>query len=238
MSAPDNTRAHLERRFFEAVRESYRRTQEEGGPRSTKRIRVLHGWAQQEIARRLGADYALRGYSDDGGKEEEVSGWYYIKRVDVSVSRDERVLGVVSVKFVNSNFRQNAYNYFEGQMGETANLRRNDIVFGSVFCVTHPIPYFRKSGILEKFEEIQERDIERYYLLERDHNHPHAPDVQAFCIFRLDWDNRNITRICVRDDLPHLSDAMHQKLQSMNIGRFFTQFCDHIRLKYNSRREG
>ena len=236
---PKNTSNRIETQFLAAIQESYRRTQ--SGPtanRSKARLKVLHGWVQQEISDLLGADYDIHGLSDAGGKEEKVAGWYYRKNVDVAVKRDDKVLGVVSIKFVNTNFRQNAGNYFEGQMGETANLRRNDIVFGSIFCVTHPILYLDSKRKIARMEHINNTDIEKYHKLERDHNHRHAPDVQALCVLKLDWEKKKITGICERKDLDHLDDDAYNKLKSMNISRFFEMFCGNVELKHEFLQNG
>ena len=236
---PEQASSGIEERFLEAIRESYRRTQSSPtANRSKARLRILHGWVQKEIAEQIGTDYEIYGLNDEGGAEEKVSGWFYEKNVDVAVKRDNRVFGVVSIKFVNSNFRQNAGNYFEGQLGETANLRRNDIVFGNIFCVTNPIPYLNKQRKLVRMENIRDSDIEKYHKLVRDHIHVHAPDVQAFCVFQLDWEKKQITGICDRNDLEQLSEDAYNKLQSMNIGRFFELFCESIKIKHRALQNG
>lgn len=94
---------------------------------------------QDELRRELGDAYALTGQSPVSASEASVEGMYYGKNVDVLVSRDGQELGVVSVKFVITNYWQNSVNYFEQQVGETANLRRRNIVYGNLFCVTDPI---------------------------------------------------------------------------------------------------
>lgn len=48
---------------------------------------------------------------------------YYGKNVDILVSRDGKELSVISIKYVISNYWQNAVNYFEQQVGETANFK-------------------------------------------------------------------------------------------------------------------
>ena len=95
------------------------------------------------------------------------------------VRRDGEDLAVVSVEFVMSNYRQNAINYFEGQLGETANLRRQNLVYGNLFFVTNPIPYNRRDLARARVERILDRDIHRYNRLRLDHRHAHAPDEMA-----------------------------------------------------------
>ena len=227
----------LETRFLAAVQESHRRMLERG-VRSTHRIRALHGWVMNELGATLRSDYELHGQSDDAdSKEKSVDGWYYPKKVDVSVIRGEKVVGVVSVKFVNSNYKQNANNYFEQQMGETANLRRKNIVFGHIFCLTDPIPYYNKQGEATRFDNIRDADIAKYYKLSTDHMHAHAPDIQALVVLGLDVEERRITKICAREDLPHVSDEHWKMLERMDINRFFTKFVGAVSSKYDMVRD-
>jgi len=91
-----------EERFLAAMRESYRMVQA-CGPRSPEKIKVLHGWVQEELRRELGDAYALTRQSPVSASEASVEGMYYGKNVDVLVSRGGQELGVVSVKFVITN---------------------------------------------------------------------------------------------------------------------------------------
>ncbi len=223
----------IEDRFIVAVQEAYQRAQS-GSVRSTERIRVLHGWVQKEIVNQIGDAYEVCGLNDNReSREEKVQGWYYPKNVDVSVKRDDNVIGVVSFKLVNSNYKQNANNYFENQMGETANLRRNNIVFGNIFCMTEPIPYKTRSGGLKKYEHIRGSDIMKYRKLENDHNHLHAPDVQALVVVRLNKEKGLIERICTREDLDFLNDDEYKILTAMGFERFFRLFTNSVKNKYD-----
>ena len=99
-------------------------------------------------------------YPNRGGKEQKVHGKYYEKNVDVAISREDIILGVVSVKFVMSNYNQNKHNYFEQQLGETANLRSNNIVYGHIMLRTQPTPYLGKDQttgkqVVKKNEQVQ-----------------------------------------------------------------------------------
>jgi len=206
------------------------------GPRSNKKAKVLHGWVLQELRRVLDTEYNISGLSRESSSEESVTGIYYSKNVDVAITRNGIDIGVVSIKFINSNFKQNANNYFEQQMGETANLRKNDIVFGHLLCVTEPIPYNDRAGNLTKSESIRNIDVLKYLMLSRDHLHFHAPDVQALCVVSLDLENKEIKGLCTREQLPNLSNDSHLALEAqLNIERFFSVFTRAIELKYQKR---
>ena len=120
---------------------------------------------------------------------------YYDKNVDVLVAKDGEELAVISVKFVISNYWQNSVNYLEQQIGETANLRRRNIVYGNLFCVTNPIPYKNRAGQIVRQESIRDHDIQRYARLRADHEHIHAPQEMAIGIVELDTDANAITGI-------------------------------------------
>ena len=141
------TASTLEQRFLQAIQLSCQKVIEYG-VRSSEKTKVLHGWVQDELKRELGDEFVFTGQTPDSVKKDEanVAGMYYGKDVDVLIARDGQELGVVSIKFVISNYWQNSINYFEQQVGETANLRRKNIVYGNLFCVTNPIPYKRRSG--------------------------------------------------------------------------------------------
>ena len=51
------------------------------------------------------------------------------KNLDIAVFENKKIIATVSFKFVTSNYKQNANNYFENLMGETANIRRQNIGF-------------------------------------------------------------------------------------------------------------
>ena len=223
-------------RFLRAIQEAHRRTAVHG-VRSTERIKVLHGWVMDEIRGLLGRDYQVCGKSDaEGSREMSVDGWYYAKKVDVAVIRNGRVFGVVSIKAPNSNYMQNANNYFESQMGETANLRRNNIVFGNIFCITDPIPYRNREGVIIKQQQhrIRGSDIMKYKKLEQDHNHLHAPDVQALVVAKLDMQQDAIIGICNRLDMDHLADSEFDALAGMGFERFFRVLTNGIKNKFDS----
>lgn len=220
-------------RFLAAMQESYRMVQRHG-VRSNQKTRVLHGWVQEELGRELGADYAFTGQSPDSSREANVGGMYYDKNVDVLIARDGQELGVVSIKFVISNYWQNSINYFEQQIGETANLRRRNIVYGNLFCVTNPIPYKNRAGDITRLETIREHDIQRYARLRADHEHIHAPDEMAIGIVALDTGQDAVTDItnpAAMDISDHSRTALANEL---NVDAFFTRMARRIELRYLS----
>ena len=224
--------------MLDAARESYKRylLQTEGS-RSPERLKVIHGWIIEELHSVLGDSYCIQGLTDRGGKESTVQGRYYPKKVDVEISRNGITLGVVSLKFPMVNYNQNKNNYFEHQLGETANLRSRDIVFGHIMLRTHPTPYLNKNKVFKKWEKVNDPAIELYAKLAEDHGLHHVPDIQCMVVFLLSEFRGEITRQCTRDDLPDVSEENYRLLEDkLSIDRFFERMKDEIHAKYSRTR--
>ncbi len=219
-------------RFLKAVQRSYARFVDTS-PRSNEKIKVLHGWVIKELRAVLGERYTIKGLTEAGGKEQRVDGKYYQKQVDVAISREDNTLGVVSIKFVMSNYQQNKNNYFEQQLGETANLRRGNIVYGYIMLIPQPTPYLKRGGEVKKYEDVDDRTIDLYMRLGEDHGQPHVPDVQCIALFLLTEHKGEIRRQCTREDLPDLSPANFENLVGrLSIDHFFESMESLIKSKY------
>ena len=223
----------IERRFLTAMQESYRMVVRHG-TRSTAKTRVLHGWVQDELRRELGDEYDFTGQSPDNAQEAGVAGMYYDKNVDVLIARDGEELGVVSVKFVISNYWQNSVNYLEQQIGETANLRRRNIVYGNLFCVTNPIPYKNRAGDIVRLESIRDHDIQRYARLRADHEHIHAPQEMAIGIVSLDTTANAITGIANPVEMGIGESGCAALDNALSVRRFFPSMARRIELRHLS----
>ena len=225
---------NIEQRFLAAMQESYRMVKLHG-TRSNQKTRVLHGWVQDEMRQELREDaYTFTGQSPTSAHEANVGGMYYGKDVDVLVARDEQELGVISIKFVISNYWQNSINYLEQQIGETANLRRRNIVYGNLFCVTNPIPYKNRSGEITRREAIRDHDIQRYARLRADHEHIHAPDEMAIGIVDLDTDADTIPRVADPSALDISEDSRAELRNALSLKLFFVRMARRIELRHLS----
>jgi len=182
---------NLNARFLNALRESYI-AYEKYGSRSNKKLRPLHQWLANEMQNVLKRKYIIQSLAKgSSGREKQVSGKYYIKTVDISLSRDDHArtdnspLAVISMKFVTSNFQQNANNYFEHLMGETANIRRRGVIFGHFMVLPNKIPYHAKDESFKKWEYIKSHHLRKYVNLEQDNDYPHKPDVMGISLISL-----------------------------------------------------
>ena len=224
---------NIEQRFLAAMQQSYQMVLEHG-TRSNQKTRVLHGWVQDELRRELGDDYAFTGQSPASTHEANVEGMYYGKDVDVLVSRHDQELGVISIKFVISNYWQNSINYLEQQIGETANLRRRNVVYGNLFCVTNPIPYKNRAGEITRLEAIREHDIRRYASLRADHEHIHAPQEMAIGIVDLDIEQDAVTGVTNPADLDISEDSRGALANALSLNLFFVRMARRIELRHLS----
>ncbi len=222
---------HLESRLLQAVRSAYE-AYKLHGPKSSQKLHPLHGWIMEELRDRLGTEYTVQGQDRPKQRETRVDGKYYRKKVDVAILREDRVLGVVSVKFPITNYGKNKHNYFESQLGETANLRSGDIVFAHFMVRTQPTPAPGKGGL--RIEKITDATINLYRDLSYDHNQHHVPDVQCLSIFKLSGYKGEIVRQCTREDLPEVSDESFALLEGrLSAGRFFEGVVSSIESKWS-----
>ena len=223
----------LERRFLDAMRQSYQKVLDYG-VRSKEKTKVLHGWVQDEMRRELGDEYAFTGQTPYTTKEAKVRGMYYDKDVDVLIARDGQELGVINVKFVISNYWQNSVNYIEQQIGETANLRRRNIVYGNLFCVTNPIPYKNRRGEITRLERLRDHDVLRYAKLRTDHEHAHAPDEMAIGIVDIDVDGDEIIGITNPSSLELSAAGLAALQDALSVSQFFNRMARRIEVRHIS----
>lgn len=149
-------------------------------PRSSKKLVPLHGKIAEDLQDRLGDEYVVHSLGFSDGKEKDVEGRYFDKRVDISVFRKEGnnqvAIGGVAVKSIMTNYSQNRNNYFENMLGETANLRSANKLYFQVIILPEELPYFgekkingiSKKDIITKIEHIEPRHLEKYMKLSND----------------------------------------------------------------------
>ena len=223
-----------------AVQESYRRYMHYG-PQSDQKVKALHGWAAEELQERLGKYYGVHSLSDAGGREKKVSGEYYEKWVDIAISREGTTLGAISVNLVTTDYIQSKSHYFEQQLGETANLRRGNIVYGHIMVFPEPVLHLTEDGDICGWEHVvSDSVIRRYEVLARDRGQYqyHVPDAQCIAVFLLDEGAREVSRMCACGDLPDVSPSALKTLNGrLSIDRFFDCMVKQVVFKYTLRRD-
>lgn len=168
-------------KFLKVLRDSFK-VYLETSARSNKKLEVLHGAIANDLSKRLGGDYKIKALGYGTGKEAKILGRYMEKAVDISVFKNEKALGGVAVKYIMSNYSQNSNNYFEGMLGETANLRTNNKAYFQIVILPKHVPYFKKDGTISKIETITAHNIEKYLKLSQDDTsvYMHTPTKTLF----------------------------------------------------------
>jgi len=148
------------------------------GARSNTKLKVLHKAIAEDMRSRLGAEFTVESLGVNSGKERQITGRYFHKRVDIAISKDGKPAAGIAVKYVMSNYRQNSNNYFENMLGETANIRCAGIQYFQVFIIPDKIPYFERDGHFGHWEEINEHNLKKYITLSGDDVkcYRHTPD--------------------------------------------------------------
>lgn len=136
--------------------------------RSNEKLKILHAKIASDLTQKLGNEFEVKSYGLGDGKEESLAGRYYDKAVDIAVLQNGAGCAGVAVKFVMSNYAQNANNYFENMLGETANLRSNGLPYFQILIVPESMPYFEKDGSIGKIEELTDHHLEKYLNLSQD----------------------------------------------------------------------
>lgn len=135
-------------------------------PRSNEKLKILHGAISTDLQNRIGYSYTIN--SLGLSHEQSVPGRYMDKMVDIVVSRKQKIIAGIAEKFVMSNYSQNSNNYFENMLGETANLRSNNIPYFQIFIIPDKVPYYDNAKNITKWEEISIHNLDKYVKLSQD----------------------------------------------------------------------
>lgn len=137
------------------------------GERSPQKLVPIHSFVNRCVSTLLGSEYNVISYMENDKQhcsEERVKGLFYDKNVDVAIKKGERVVGVVSVKFVMSNYGQNSNNYFESVLGECQNLKlaNPDLVFWYFFVTFERIPYFTRDRTIKSWNSYVNTIVDKH----------------------------------------------------------------------------
>ena len=172
------------------IKEKFRKSLEEGykkylsvHPRSSKKIEPIHQCISEIILSKLGGEkkgFSIKSMGIDDNKEFSVEGKYFSKNIDITILYNNEPISGLGFKFITSNYKQNSNNYFENMLGETANLKRADFLYGQVLVFKHKMPYYSSDKkTFTKIEHINEKNLAKYVKLHND-NVPllyHKPDI-------------------------------------------------------------
>ncbi|KAA6321038.1 hypothetical protein EZS27_029263 [termite gut metagenome] len=148
------------------------------GARSTAKLKPIHKFVADTLTEIYGKSFEVH-FMGDETKEMTVDGKYYPKNIDITVTKNGEVVFCLGIKFVTSNYKQNANNYFENMMGETANIQAlGNLSYAQLIILRHETPYYKKNETEtpSKIEIVNDKDIQKYLNLVFDYPQAHRPN--------------------------------------------------------------
>lgn len=172
----------------------------EENPNSTRSNKItyeLHKEIKEELKKMLGDQYEVIAQDT---KEEKVEGLFGSKKCDITIKRENKVLGVVAVKVIRSSYKKNANNYFENMIGETINLKLKDIKVMQLIIIPE-VTLYRSKGQIKK-EIIGDTQLLKYLKLDNS-NMIYKPDLLHVHLVKIDYDNDYNTK---KSELEYIKD--------------------------------
>jgi hypothetical protein len=168
---------YKEQELIKALEASFK-AYKEYGARSTAKLKPLHKYLADTLASIWGKTYSVH-FLGEENKEMTIEGKYYPKDIDITIAKNGQPVFCLGIKFVTSNYKQNANNYFENMMGETANIQAiGNLPYAQLLILRLETPYYLKNEteIPSKIEIINDEDIAKYLKLIFDNPQAHRPD--------------------------------------------------------------
>ena len=224
----------IDNKFLSAISESFKAYNKKGGARSTKKLIPIHKFLSETILNKLGKNFTIKSLGVADGKEATLDGKYYCKDLDIAIFKKDKIVSTISFKFVTSNYKQNANNYFENLMGETANIRRQGVGFAHFLVLRGHTPYYSKNkgnlrGKQQKTEVINEKDLQKYIKLFKDMDFPHKPDLMGICL--LDFDKNNSPGLVNYNDFDFSAETKKLLQNEFSLAKFLDKFTHLVNLK-------
>lgn len=164
------------------------------GARSTAKLKPIHKFVADTAIKIFGKSFDVH-FMGDNNKEMTVAGKYYPKDVDITISKKGQPVFCIGIKFVTSNYKQNANNYFENMMGETANIQATKIPYAQLIILRHQTPYYKKNEteLPSKIEVVNDKDIAKYLNLIYDQPQAHRPNHLCIQLIDINEKSRKVT---------------------------------------------
>jgi len=156
--------------FLEEIKKSFIFVlKNKNGNRSSKKIDEIHNLVANHLQELLGDEYIVKTKLKTG-KEEKIKGRYFDKRVDILVERvfDNKPLAGIGVKSIISSYGKNKNNYFENMLGETANIRSNNIPYFQIVILPFMSPDFTTDNQIKSYTILDENKLFLYKKLSED----------------------------------------------------------------------
>ncbi len=177
------------------------------GERSSAKLIPIHQKIKNDVSKYLISNYKVKNlgsFSLDSekslSKEKKFQGRYYDKKIDISFFLDRKEIGGIGVKIPIANINQNFNNYFENMLGETANIRSNNIPYFQVIIFPIKTLYFKKNGTVSKIEQVNLNKFDKYLKLSKDNVNTffHAPNKILFIFY--EFKSFNVEKIHSKND--------------------------------------
>jgi hypothetical protein len=211
-----------EQEFIQSISDSFKKYKEYGA-RSNEKLKPIHTFLAQTLLKIFGSNYEYH-FLGENSKELTVEGKYYPKDIDITVTHNKVAIFCMGLKFVTSNYKQKANNYFEGMMGETANIQRNNIPYAQVIILRHETPYYKKGAdeqkdkIPSKIEKINQKDLSKYLNLIFDTQQAHRPFSIGIMLINIDENNSRVDKIISKSILDsNFADVLDTKTSLTNL---------------------
>jgi len=178
---------YKEQDLIKALEASFK-AYKEYGARSTKKLKPIHKFIADTLGKIWGKSFEIR-YLGENTNEATIEGKYYPKDIDITVLDGEKPVFCLGIKFVTSNYKQNANNYFENMMGETANIQAvGNLPYAQLLILRHETPYYQKNETENpsKIEIINNKDISKYLKLYFDVPQAHRPNYIGILLINVD----------------------------------------------------
>jgi len=194
----------------------------ESGARSPKKLIPIHGYFANILSKIFGSEYEIF-YMGKNSKELTVPGKYYPKDIDITVTRNNIPIFCLGIKFITSNYKQNANNYFESMMGETANIQTCGIPYAQLIIFRTRTPYYKKNENVKarKIEIIKDKDMHKYLHLQFDNPQAHRPKYLSMQFVDID---EKIGKVELTDASSVLSPNIAKLLyDNLSLEKFFKE---------------
>jgi hypothetical protein len=219
-----------ENNFLKALSQSFEKYLEFGA-RSTEKLKPIHLFLANTLQSIFGQDYETH-YLGENSKELTIEGKYYPKDIDITVTHNGNPIFCLGLKFVTSNYKQNANNYFESMMGETANIQRQNIPYAQVIVLRYETPYYKKGldqqkdKTPSKIEIINQKDLSKYVNLVFDTQQAHRPFAIGILLVEINETTCEVKKIKLNSVLDsNFAEVLETKISVSNLFQEISTFA-------------
>ena len=221
-----------EKVFLKALEQSFKMYKMYGA-RSTAKLKPIHKFIAETLAKIFGKGFDLH-FMGEGHKEMTVTGKYYPKDIDITISKNKKPVFCLGIKFVTSNYKQNANNYFENMMGETANIQAIQIPYAQLIILRHETPYYKKNEteLSSKIEIVNDKDIAKYLKLMYDQPQAHRPNYLGIQLININEKAGKVTITKLEESFSkETSKFLKTKLSLSNFFSEIETYRDYLKIK-------